>query len=418
MESLDQNSIEIESTGLDTYVISDVHLDAAPKLSMHTSAVMLKFFESFFNKTSPSHILINGDFFDFNFCPPKGGELSLMEKFFGPSSSPKSSQQRLDQCLSYHTWIPSTFAKILDLGHKITYIPGNHDVDFHWKSLQKYFKSKISSSLENPELIKNFKFSIWYYWEKGRIYAEHGHRFDPDNALSHPVFLKILPDGRMEQSFGNYLNQYFCNFYDPPLVFTDVTMSAVQFFQRTCANGIKHFFTAAILYHLVFIFVFYEWILWFFGKPSFEREKPIPTKMEFVEGNITSRFGRPLLMFERLHYPLYFTLISFLIFYLFDFTLAGISFAFSLIWFILARSDFTDELKPLMAQGAYRIARDLNVKVVTLGHLHESSFEKFKIQGNPQYINTGAWVFKNGPFPFIFIPSNPNSEGSLENFYP
>ncbi|HVW28274.1 MAG TPA: metallophosphoesterase [Polyangiaceae bacterium] len=82
-----------------------------------------------------------------------------------------------------HRAVFEALARFIAAGNTLVVVRGNHDVDFHWPSVQDEFVRQLSlhARLERGTV----EFSPWFYYEKDRVFVEHGHQYDPYCSYDH-----------------------------------------------------------------------------------------------------------------------------------------------------------------------------------------------------------------------------------------
>ncbi len=120
----------------------------------------------------PLMLVINGDAFD------------LMRIEGVPSSglTPELATEAIRDVLAGHHGFVAGITQLLRLGHKVVFLPGNHDRALQLPPVQAAVREVFAESLDaDPE--DRLQFRPWFYWEPGRIWLEHGNQYDPENAF-------------------------------------------------------------------------------------------------------------------------------------------------------------------------------------------------------------------------------------------
>jgi predicted phosphodiesterase len=93
---------------------------------------------------------------------------------------------KLRLVMDHHTEVMAALARFIAAGHQLVIVPGNHDVDWHWESVQEAFRSDLAERAGvDPSRIE---FSHWFYYEAGMLYLEHGHQYDAYCSHDHVLF--------------------------------------------------------------------------------------------------------------------------------------------------------------------------------------------------------------------------------------
>ena len=82
-----------------------------------------------------------------------------------------------------HRAVFESLARFIAAGNTLVVVRGNHDVDFHWPSVQDEFVRQLAlhAHIERGTV----EFSPWFYYEKDRVFVEHGHQYDPYCSYDH-----------------------------------------------------------------------------------------------------------------------------------------------------------------------------------------------------------------------------------------
>jgi UDP-2,3-diacylglucosamine pyrophosphatase LpxH len=118
-------------------------------------------------------LIINGDLCDLDYqtdsLDDRGPELASVRRFGEVADEFADTFEAL--------------ARVLNHGNEVVMIPGNHDIDFMWGSVRDALRTRLASLGARPEAIERLSFCDWFYYEKDRIYLEHGHQYEVDTAL-------------------------------------------------------------------------------------------------------------------------------------------------------------------------------------------------------------------------------------------
>jgi UDP-2,3-diacylglucosamine pyrophosphatase LpxH len=89
-----------------------------------------------------------------------------------------------------HATVFEALARFVEAGNTLVVVRGNHDVDFHWHSVQDEFVRQLA--LHGRIERGCVEFCPWFYYEEGRVYVEHGHQYDRYCSHEHPL-LPVSP---------------------------------------------------------------------------------------------------------------------------------------------------------------------------------------------------------------------------------
>ncbi len=181
-------------------------------------------------------LVIAGDFIDFMevVVTPRGeGPLDLKltfevtdeEKEFGLGSEAERCVVKLQRTVEYHQEFFARIAKFVKGGGELVLMRGNHDVEFYWGKVQRYFRKQLADlafrgqRLEVDEAIdqrnafqERLIFAPWFYFEPGRVYIEHGHQYDVYCSFDHWLH-PVSPTNprRIDTPLSAFAMRYFVN---------------------------------------------------------------------------------------------------------------------------------------------------------------------------------------------------------------
>jgi hypothetical protein len=150
----------------------------------------------------------------------------------------------------------AALADYLSKGHRLIYIMGNHDREFHFPAVKETFISAIerNGALRNLNIPRdNIQFEPWFYYVPGRIYAEHGHQYDYYSTFTYilaPV-VKTREEEVIALPMGNLSNRYLMSnmgFFNP--FTTDFILNVFNYIH----HWLKHY--ALSRYSLVVNWIF------------------------------------------------------------------------------------------------------------------------------------------------------------------
>lgn len=172
-------------------VISDLHLGAGPYIQdkknpledFHFDSELMDFLNYYSTgefQNKEVELVINGDFFDLLAVP-------YVPYFDDEFWSETASKDKLKICIEAHIEVMDALNLFLKgKGKKLTYIIGNHDAEFIFKSLQETFKTYFDEEVRDK--ITFLDNGEPYLLQKG-IYLQHGHeyedahKFDPKKSI-------------------------------------------------------------------------------------------------------------------------------------------------------------------------------------------------------------------------------------------
>ncbi len=139
----------------------------------------------------PWRLVINGDMVDFmsmNILPEEGDAdtSSDDDRLYGLGWSERAAQKKLERVIVRHQGVFRALGEFVLAGNQLVVVVGNHDVEFHYESVQRTFVEWLcgltvgagANEDERAPVAGRVQFCPWFYYEKDQIYIEHGHQFD------------------------------------------------------------------------------------------------------------------------------------------------------------------------------------------------------------------------------------------------
>ena len=159
-------------------------------------------------------LILNGDIFDFDSVmalPEKQlYSMSWIETRRGLFPKEDRSVFKVNVILEEHKEFITALSEFVKKGHKLVFIPGNHDVEMHFEKVQK---SIINALGLNPLEKQRVKFVSWFYISNDDTLIEHGHQQDPYCMCENPLnpFLVDYNELMIRLPFGNVACRYIMN---------------------------------------------------------------------------------------------------------------------------------------------------------------------------------------------------------------
>ena len=261
-----QSEVNISSAGREIYVISDLHMAAGLNVNGNYDGT-----ENFFADRSiarfldriqdnigekKSILIINGDFIDFlrvvnlpetdsdfsewqkilsdiGIAKTKEelrNSISAKEKKFGMKTDDYKSVYRLHICARGHPVVFERLARWLRDGNTIIIAKGNHDLEWYWKAVRDCLRLLLArniSSAENQDVLQILQQfvipDLIFVDDKliidGKIYIEHGHRYENFCWPGNPA---VVNNGKeLNLPFGSFFNRYLINHVELAYPFVD-----------------------------------------------------------------------------------------------------------------------------------------------------------------------------------------------------
>ncbi len=392
-------------------------------------------------RESEWRLILAGDFIDFVevvVVPDEGGpgnllltfDISKEERAYGLGSEAERAVVKLEMTLNYHRRFFVALADFIRAGGEVVFLRGNHDVEMHWRKVQRVFRRRLgelayrnrTDGLDLDQLLEQrsafqqrIEFAPWCYLEPGRIYVEHGHQYDTYCSFDHQLY-PVSPSNprRIDTPLFVFAMRYFVN------MMTDFSPHSIQgwtfrnYYEWLRAKGpAGALYTMRMAGGAVGRAVWYavQFTIGRVGRYSQEHAKRLAD--EAVRFDVSAERLRAvdalrvtpitrnlpellrLLFLDRVLLVLVSLVLVFVVLVVFDRVwtqLAGVALVG------LAAYRFNQRLAPRrflvpgpkQAQAAVDIARGLDVPVVVMGHSHVRRMAD--LGDGRQYVNTGCWL--------------------------
>jgi len=223
-----------EEDGRDVAIVSDLHLSAGYDPRRGTFGRNEDFFYDAAFGRFVDHLLaragrerrrwrlvILGDLVDFL-------QVELADEAPGATSA-ETSVRRLEAVAAGHPGFFAALGRFLAAGHRLDVVVGNHDVELVWPAVQARFRGLLTAH-GGAEAAAGVAFHPWILYLPGVLYAEHGHQYDPLNALLTPL-APFLPDepSLIELPLGSFFVRYLFNEVEQVDPFADNVKPATRY---------------------------------------------------------------------------------------------------------------------------------------------------------------------------------------------
>lgn len=202
----------------------------------------------------PWKLVINGDFFDFlqvTKLPAEGDELEAVrgvryyrdlssnEREYGLGTRSAEIVWKLEQIGRGHPVFFQALGWFLaHPEYELIILKGNHDVEVHWPAVQARMRALVAAAYANwraayeqgerhdaflpwheglhdslmDVVSTHVQFPVWFYYEPGLFFVEHGNQYDPPNAFTN-FLAPLLPEkpDLIELPAGSFFVRYFFN---------------------------------------------------------------------------------------------------------------------------------------------------------------------------------------------------------------
>ena len=133
-------------------------------------------------------LVIAGDFVDFvgmSVLPPENYETEPTEEELahGLGGASDHALTKLRLLMRHEVEVMTSLARFIAAGNSLVIVRGNHDVEWHWETVQRAFREELGALAHFDS--EQLEFRPWFYYEEGRIFIEHGHQYDSYCSLEH-----------------------------------------------------------------------------------------------------------------------------------------------------------------------------------------------------------------------------------------
>ena len=169
------------------------------------------------------HLVVAGDFIDFvgmavradgvNLATERSGE----EREHGLGNAVDHVRVKLQLVVQRHHDVFDALAGFVADGHALTFVHGNHDVEFHWDAVKADLRSVLfarasgaqRSVVDSAAFASRIAFHPWFFHVPGLVYIEHGHQYDSFCASQYVMApLSAAHPGRMVRSVSDVLLRF------------------------------------------------------------------------------------------------------------------------------------------------------------------------------------------------------------------
>lgn len=150
----------------------------------------------------PWRLVVNGDMVDFMSVmilpDDKGEDGDEEDRLYGLGFGERQSQKKMERVIARHRGVFRRLGEFVGAGNELVIVVGNHDVEFHYPSVQRTLVEWLSGltlgigadEAARAAFAERIQFCPWFYYKEDLIYIEHGHQYDEYcsfDYLLHPV---------------------------------------------------------------------------------------------------------------------------------------------------------------------------------------------------------------------------------------
>ncbi len=164
-------------------------------------------------------VVLNGDIIDFDLVtaaprnPP--WPVTRAERRRGLDPTAGKSVWKLQHVLADHPHFVAMLARVLAEGHRVIYVMGNHDREFHFAAVQDALRDAIADCARDDARdgravdLSGLTFEPWFFHVPGEIYVEHGQQYDYYTSFRYLLQPTIpgAPEPTLALPMGNLSNR-------------------------------------------------------------------------------------------------------------------------------------------------------------------------------------------------------------------
>ena len=171
-------------------------------------------------------LVLNGDIFDFLRVEPVDptDEPDRVEKRRRDRTTPAAIVRIVAEILAGPPGLARGLAYVLRFAEEVIFLPGNHDLEMQWSSVQAEIRRALLAEVESQageEAAKRadqrLRFESWFYHEPGRLWIEHGCQYDPENSFTYLLRSGLeseaasVHQAEYDLPLGNFFQRYLYN---------------------------------------------------------------------------------------------------------------------------------------------------------------------------------------------------------------
>ena len=165
----------------------------------------------------PLTVVFNGDIVDFDLVTAVPEEppwpLRAGERGRGLEPTAPRSAWKLRRILPSHPAFVERVAEVLQRGHRLVYVLGNHDRELHFAEVRRVLLDAVDRAARVmgwAERAETIRFEPWFFHVPGEIYVEHGQQYDSYSSFQHlldPV-VELGGEPTLALPMGNVTNRF------------------------------------------------------------------------------------------------------------------------------------------------------------------------------------------------------------------
>lgn len=192
------------------------------------------------------HLIINGDFLDF-LQVTRAGNPAAAEHDRGEKCSESASIFKLGVIFEGHPKFFRALGQFLLQDHKVTILPGNHDIELQYHFVRTAFLVYLASCCGTTiGQLSGLEFQDWFYYEPGLVWVEHGGQYDECNSFAHLLAPTLPGQTEIELPLGSLFVRYMLNLVEVSEPYADNVKPATRFIRwlvvHHCCRALKFLF--------------------------------------------------------------------------------------------------------------------------------------------------------------------------------
>lgn len=260
----------VPNTGENIVIVSDLHLGEACK--EHSRIEYLKRgseiddeFCRFIDWLTreridgrPWCLILGGDLVDFLQVTIVPRDADAERQRYGLGTTEEESAWKLTRMMERHHSAFVYLAAFVGAGNRLEIVQGNHDQELFWPRVRQafvqglmriYFGDEAHAELSPEDFAARIHFNPWFYFQKGLIYMEHGHRFD-EFCATPPQLAPLRPRAEQElcQPISGLAIRYFANLERGFRTHDKEHWGLVEYFNYFRSQGVGHILRTAARY--------------------------------------------------------------------------------------------------------------------------------------------------------------------------
>lgn len=436
-----------------TLIISDLHLGedlrfTPPEATTRHLAVLERQLTSFLRYHArrrmdgrPWRLIVNGDMVDFlAVCVFPGDrglefdpdEITADEHVYGVGRRPRAAAAKMEAVLERHEDLFREMAQFLAAGNCMEVISGNHDTEFQFPIVQKTFREGLARiwsetpaasrpGAASPEAIeKAIGFHDWFFYEKGVVWAEHGHQYDECSSYENGLRPLAHNSDRIAVNVDSAALRYMSNRMENAEVHSLQDWNMIGYLRYTAGLGPRGIYTTVTGYFKFVWALLKVWRARASNKKAGLAHREVHREKLRALGDETALSDRTLTtldslrklpvvanlrrllsvaFLDRLMIAIFAVLAALVCLIALPFLKAVLAVAIiGGLWFVgerwAARAAKIDA-EAALALMPERILRHIDARCVVLGHTHEPVALRLDTGG--WYFNTGTWMPTDRP---------------------